>query len=143
MAGKRILLIVGGGIALASSSVASACSIVWVPYLQSRPKDVFAIRVETATIEFAKFEESKAPWSLKGTGTIYLRGIHCLSRPKGEKVCPVDLDIPFDGMDDGANCGFYGQQFGPNKPLTDRYFYLRKAEGKWLVTSGARRIEEL
>jgi hypothetical protein len=131
------------GMLLISEQPVLACTMVWVPYLQSRPKYDFAVKAKYAWVEFTTFEVVEKPWSIRGAGVFHLRGIRCLSRPKGEKVCPTDLDIPFDEIDDGANCGFYPSKFGPDKSVTDRYFYLRKIDQSWSVTGGARRLKEL
>jgi hypothetical protein len=140
---QKSTLLIFASISLYLTSTAEACSPIWVPYLEQRPKDLFAVKAKEAWVAFTTFEQTDQPWSIRGVGVFYLRGIRCLSKPKGQKICPSDLDIPFDEIDDGGNCGFYPSIFGPKKPVTDRYFYLNNIDGKWHVVGGARKLKEL
>ncbi|MBO9582449.1 MAG: hypothetical protein J7498_16305 [Sphingobium sp.] len=131
------------GLALLSAKAAQACTIVWTPYLQHRPSDLYVVKVKFASVEFFKRVETTDPWMREAAGTIHLHDITCLSRPKGEHDCPRQLDVAFEGQEEGANCPFYPASLSSNEPMLDRYFYLRRSDGKWYVTNGARRLEEL
>lgn len=130
-------------LALCAAMPASACTIFWVPYLKHRPKDLYAVRVKSASVSFSRHAATTDPKTLEVSGTLSLRGIKCLSRPQGVRTCPADLDIGFELRGYDENCPFYAATLRPDEPVTDRYFYLRQTDGKWHADRGARSLDQL